>query len=463
MEAKFVPNIKSAYLHSMALVKNNAPLSTNINTEGCTPAPQLSFKAGGVILNVPSNFIQNPLDKKIYNILMQVSTPEEQKYLDNLLKAGRLTSTKSNDKSSTLQNLYKILYEPRIKGLNQRKIYNETLKTLNNPFKINQRFGDIPDYLTGTLIANHWFNSLTTPYSDPTSPTKKFKAIDIPHNMKVNYSGTCVAASMEFNLAYKKPAEYTRFVAGLTSQDMCVKSKLKIDNISESKEEAKQAMKGYGLDYKMLDNDTVEVRIRPDRNAIERARAQSFFHKATTRSALDVLMQSTFMQLGSANTYNTLNDKREEESVVDGKGLTEAEKNFAETIVDSESRKTSVTYQEVDDDAKLTGFNYDYNSTLNHLLKSLKKETNIIIGITEIDRNRSIIGGHEITVIGSKQDKNGNITFICNDTDDDYDGPIEISARELIPKIHHAGIPYDVIANEQPKLNPDLVKKYFGI
>ncbi len=463
MEAKFIPNIKPAYLHSMALAKGNIPLSVNSNTESRTPAGQLSFKAGGMMLNAPGNFIQNPLDKKVYTMLMQVSSPEEQKHLDNLLKTGRLTSTKSNDSSSTLQNLYKILSEPRIRGLDSRKIYNETLKILNNPFKINQKFGDIPKYLTGTLIANHWFNSLTIPYNSDNSPMKTFKAIDIPKNMKVDCSGTCVAASMEFNLADKKPAEYARYVAGLTSQDMCVKSKLKIDNISESRDEAKQAMKDYGLEYKMFDNDTVEVCIKPDRNAIVRARVQNSFHKPTTRSALDVLMQSTFMQLGSANTYNALNDKREEESVADGKGLTESEKNFAETIVDSESRKTSITYQDVDDDAKLTGFNFDYNTTLNHLLKSLKRDTNIIIGITEIDNDRSIIGGHEITVIGAKQDKNGNIIFVCNDTDDDYDGPIEMPAKELIPKIHHAGIPFDVIGNEQPKPNPDLIKKYFDI
>ncbi len=463
MEAKFTQNVKSAYQPNIALAKNNASQSMNSDSQVRTPTQQLSFKAGGLILNAPGNFIQNPMDKEIFNRLMQVSTPEEQKYLDDLLKTGRLTSTKSNDKSSTLQNLYKILSEPRVRGLDQRKIYNQTLKTLNNPFKINQKFGDIPKFLTGTLLANYWFSSLTKPYNDPITHTKKIKAVDIPKNMKVDCSGTCVAASMEFNLADKRPAEYARFVAGLTSQDMCVKSKLKMENISESPEEAKQAMTDYGLDYKMVDNDTVEVSIRPDRNAIVRARVQSSFHGPTTRSELDVLMQSTFMQLGSFNTYNSLNDKREEESVADGKGLTEAEKNFAETIVDSESKKTSVNYQEVDDSAKLTGFNFDYNTTLNHLLNSLKKETNVIIGITEIDKDRTIIGGHEITVIGSKQDKNGNITFVCNDTDDDYDGPIEIAAQELIPKIHHAGIPYDVIGDTQPQTNPDLVKKYFNI
>ena len=74
--------------------------------------------------------------------------------------------------------------------------------------------------------------------------------------------------------------------------------------------------------------------------------------------------------------------------------------------------------------------------------------------VTEwIDEYKKVLGGHEITVIGSKRDAKGNLNFICNDTDDNYSGPVVISSKDLIPKIHHAGIPAKLV--DIPKL-PDI-------
>ena len=64
------------------------------------------------------------------------------------------------------------------------------------------------------------------------------------------------------------------------------------------------------------------------------------------------------------------------------------------------------------------------------------------------DENKKIIGAHEITVIGSRTDKNGNLFFKCNDTDDDISEPIEYPATYIIPKIHHAGIPEDIASRD---------------
>jgi len=93
---------------------------------------------------------------------------------------------------------------------------------------------------------------------------------------------------------------------------------------------------------------------------------------------------------------------------------------------------------------KLVGYTTDYDTVKSQILETLGRDKNIIIGYTITDDNKKIIGAHEITIIGSKTDKEGNLSFICNDTDDDVSAPIEYPATYIIPKIHHAGIPEDI-------------------
>ena len=267
--------------------------------------------------------------------------------------------------------------------------------------------------------------------------------------MNVEASGTCVAASMEFNLADKKPAEFARYVAGLTSPDMSIKTRVSLDSINPDAAVAINALNEFGVEYRPIDQNNVEVTLRPDKNAIIRADIQEDYRQPASRSPIDALIQSTVMQLGSANGYNSLSDKRKGEHVPDNKGLVEFEKNFAETIIDNSGRKTSITYQIVEPDQAgnnyLKGYNFDFTATQKHLLDSLNAGTNVVIGIVQTDNTNKIIGGHEITLIGKQFDRNGELQFIYNDTDDDKEEPIIISAKELIPKIHHAGIPANVL------------------
>ena len=167
-------------------------------------------------------------------------------------------------------------------------------------------------------------------------------------------------------------------------------------------------------------------------------------HKdAYERSPIDVLMQSAFMNIGSQQTYNTLNDKRAGKFSNDDRGLIDFEKTFLESVVEDKNI-TSVTYQKVDDNQKVIGYEADYDTVKNQLLETLNSGKNIIIGYTMTDEEGYIKGGHEITIIGSKTDRNGELSFICNDTDDDNPKAIEYPASYLIPKIHHAGIPTDI-------------------
>lgn len=400
-------------------------------------------------------------EQKMYKEIKKILSTKSKEQLNVLLSTGRLLNRNSNDKSSTLENLYKIATTPRIVNLDMAKILETTIATIANPFIINQNFGEIPDFMVEDVLNEEKRQELIKGIELNSTPRKNSTIAKTKEDLRVDASGSCVAASIEFNLADKKPAEYARYVEGLTSPAMAVKTTIKYSNIATNFVDAINFLNQFKVKYQPKNWEEVEITLHPDRSAIIRARVQNSYYKKGSRSTIDTLMQSTFMQLGSENTYNSITDKRYGEFNSNEKGLTEFEKNFTESIVDSESGKTSVTYQIVDDDAKLTGFFVDYETIKNQIMEALNTGTNIIIGITEVDDTQKIIGGHEITIIGSRTDVKGDLYFICNDTDDDYVGAIEIKAKDLIPKIHHAGIPNKILKiEEQEEIGYQLLREY---
>ena len=109
-----------------------------------------------------------------------------------------------------------------------------------------------------------------------------------------------------------------------------------------------------------------------------------------------------------------------------------------------DKNKISVTYQKIDENAKLVGYETDFNTMKKQIVDSLNMGDNVIIGYTQTDNTNTIVNGHEITIIGARTDKNGKMTFICHDTDDGRSKPVEYSEDFLLPKIHHAGLPQKV-------------------
>ena len=45
-------------------------------------------------------------------------------------------------------------------------------------------------------------------------------------------------------------------------------------------------------------------------------------------------------------------------------------------------------------------------------------------------------------------DKNGKMSLICNDTDDGVSKPVVYSEDYLLPKIHHATFPQEIVKND---------------
>ncbi len=373
--------------------------------------------------------VKTTADSKLqFDIIKSKVDKKTAKQLDSLQQRGILQNNTSNDGSTVLENLYKIISEPRIQGLDEKLILSETIKALDNPCSITQKFGDIPDNVADEIT--------------------KETGEKIPEFAKKVISSSCVAASMEFNLADRCPAEFARFAAGLTGQNYSVDKNIKISDFSENFTEGIWKLREFNTTNELGKNwDEVTLRLQPDRNAIVRARVQTSYKDPGERSCIDVLMQSAILNFASQNSYNSITDERTGKFNPDKTGLTDFEKNFAEQVI-FETPKYSVVYQNLDENGVLKGYNCTQEETKQHILKSLELGQNVIIGYTHLSTDNHVDGGHEITIVGYETDKNGKGSFICNDTDDGIDEVIKISEEKLLPLIHHAGI-------SKEALNPD--------
>lgn len=380
-------------------------------------------------------------EKSKYNQLVKISDKQTRKNLDSLLKKGILLNADSNDKTSVLDSLYKIATTPRANGLNAGILVSETVATLNDPYKITQEFGDIPKEFENDVISAYKSTNAKAP-----SFTAQNKA-NVPAETNVEHSGTCVAASEEFNLAQKMPAEFARFAEGLSSPNMQVQKNIKLANLADNTLDSVWLLNAFEIPYEMKDFNNAKLTFAPDKNAIIRAKIQTVDKDPHERSCIDVLMQSTLMQVGSQQSYDSLTDKRQGKFNQNDKGLIEFEKTFTESVLEDKN-KISVTYQTVDENAKLVGYETDMTTMKRQLIETLDKGENVIIGYTQVDDNNIIINGHEITIVGYKKNNDGKLTFICNDTDDGMSKPIEYSEDYLLPKIHHAALPHDIVQND---------------
>ncbi|MEW5820181.1 MAG: hypothetical protein AB1782_08315 [Cyanobacteriota bacterium] len=441
-----------------AIVTKNSQLNSDVKFTGLG-----SFITSPVMSMSVLPKLQDQALKQAYIEVNKFADAQGKADLKFLLDNGKLLSNDADDGSSTLLNLARIVREPRANGLDSKIILNSTLRALANPYSITQNFGKLSPEVSNMIMNDPNYSKVAGAVGLDTNQNanvaftaqKKSQQVqqnqsNLPAAYNVEASGTCVAASMEFNLADKRPAEFARYAADLTSPKMAVEEVFNFSDIDPDPLSAMYWLDQFNVEYDADNFTTGKVILRPDQAAIYRAISQSKSRSEGSRSPLDVLMQSTFMQLGSAKSYNSLTDIRTGGFNQSDRGLTEFEKSMAEAIVDDKGGKSSVTYQVVDDNAFLVGYNKNYQDTLMDIINSLKSGFNVIVGITETDANAQITGGHEITIVGSKLGQDGKLYFICNDTDDDIARPIELSANELIPKIHHAGIP-NVVINKNPQ------------
>lgn len=432
----------SNYVFNTAKVKNIQAQNVDVCTVPMTRpssanlmAYHPSFTSNKAISNIPS-------PKKQFAIVKSKLDKNSQAILNRLDENGVLADNNSNDGSTVLENLYRIATEPRIVGLSDKQILSEVIKALDNPSSITQKFGDIPNAVADTI--------------------SKETGSEFPQEAKNVISSSCVVASMEFNLASKTPAEFVRFAQGLSGKDYAVERNIKMSAISDGTMSQLWYLREFNTENTLSKNwEDVSIKLKPDRNAIVRARVQSSYKDPNERSCVDVLIQSALLNLGSQHTYDALTDERTGKFNADKSGLTDFEKNFVEEVVFGKP-KISVVYQSLDENGILTGYNCELSEMKQHILRSLELGENVIIGYTHLDENKRVNGGHEITITGYRQDAQNNGYFICNDTDDNQDSLIEISEEKLLPLIHHAGISKAALNKDDVVVEPwrEIVEEF---
>ena len=72
-------------------------------------------------------------EKAKYNELVGMVDKSTRKQLNIMLKNGTLLNADSNDKSTTLDNLYKIAKNKRAQGLDSATILKNTIDTISDP------------------------------------------------------------------------------------------------------------------------------------------------------------------------------------------------------------------------------------------------------------------------------------------------------------------------------------------
>ncbi len=440
--------VKQADINESAPVQERSSSAKHVSVPQFGGFSHVSF---GNVQNINLNTtLRTPDEQKKFAEISNALEPKTRAKLNVLLKNGRLLSTDSNDKSTTLDNLYNIIKNKRMQGLDEKTLLKDVITAIENPFTITQKFGDIPAPVEKELLDNSAAYGLSggTNYLDLHKQGAKEPAsrADMKSLLDV-VSSSCVAASIQFNLAHKNPAEYARIAEGLSSEKMSVEKKIKVSDVAPSAVDAMWLLDAFHVPRKQLDWDNVIVDMAPDRNAIIRARIQSSYRDKGERSPMDVLMQSTFMNIGSQQTYNTITDIRTGAFNADNRGLTDIEKNLAEVIAEGRN-KISVTYQVLDEEGRLVGYECPQENTLKHISDALKIGENVVVGYTHTDSTNKVVNGHEITIIGLETGKNGKQVFVCNDTDDMKDEPVRYDVDYLLPKIHHAGLPREVLKDD---------------
>lgn len=340
--------------------------------------------------------------------------------LEHLRRTGILNSQKSNDKSSTFDNLYKIYKNERATGLNNIEILTQTVDYLCNPYLISQKSDNsITNYLEA------FFSPKTPLYGK-------------------DNSSTCTAACIEFDLASKEPAEFTRFVEGLTSPELKVEKIINLDNLADKTLDAIWLLNTFDIEHEEKGFNKAKVTLRPDDMVLLKIRLNNKIpHTIKQRNNVDTILQSTFMHVGSQQGYNSLTDKREGKFNVTERGLIEFEKTFVESIVRNKNI-ISVNYQKINEKGQIIGYETDFNTIKQQLLDGLSLKENIILGLT----NRTPSGklkGHEIVLTGARINLNGKTDFLCYNSDINKQSAIVYTEEYLLPRIHHAGLPKEVV------------------
>lgn len=361
----------------------------------------------------------NEVEKQQYNELLNALPSQNKKELENLQKNEILLNKKSNNNSSTLDNLYKIYKNERAQGLNNGEILRETISTLNNPYRISQKVDNSNKNYLDILLNK-------TP------------------NVIPEKTSTCTASCIEFDLASQEPAEFSRFVEELTSPKLSVEKVIDVEKLADKTLDAIWLLNTFETPREEISFSKMKMILKPDDKILEKIALDKSSNTFAHRNCIDTILQSTFMNVGSQQSYNSITDTRGGKFNVTEKGLIEFEKTYTESLVRNKNI-ISVTYQRIDENGRIVGYETDFETIKEQLLDALSRKENVILGLTNQMPDGSL-KGHEVVLTGARTNVDGKTDFFCYNSDSDKLTQVVYSQDYLLPKIHHAGLPKEVVA-----------------
>jgi hypothetical protein len=384
----------------------------------------------------------------MYDQVYKALNPFNRAQLKTLLSLGVLQNTKSEGAHSALFQLYAMLTTRRAQGYEAKALVNETVDILNRPYAITQKFAPLSeDAIQKILLARNYPESNR---AGVLPPSKLLTRTDL----NVEESGTCVASSVMYYMADREPAELARHLNELTSPLNAFFKRVRFDAISpENPSQALNMLQENKIPYQISGPGEATIKVNlPPAGALRAKDGQHAPMDHRYRNAIETAYQSAMTFL-VCNGYDPAIDK--EDAGLDEenrKGLTEQQKSLLESIVQGNGGVQSVTYQAVDNkmnpapgeenNSYLFGYQRPFEQTTNDILQSLKMKEPVIVGTTDTDETGAIVTGHEITITGAYNDASDHqLKFVVADSDDNKPDLVVKSARELIPTIHHAGLP----------------------
>ncbi|MDX2085788.1 MAG: hypothetical protein SFZ03_10430 [Candidatus Melainabacteria bacterium] len=157
-----------------------------------------------------------------------------------------------------------------------------------------------------------------------------------------------------------------------------------------------------------------------------------------------------------------------ESLLFENEGLTEMEKTLMERINVDGYSMASVNLQFVANKANpapdeitntyLFGYWRSFENTTKDILDALSMGRSVIIGITAA--HPDVAGwippgwGHELRIVNAFVDpKDAELKLVMFDSDDENPNLVVRTAREIIPRVHHMGLPYEVASRVQQDID----------
>ncbi len=446
------------------LAKSTAP---PLNFTFWERTKQTLFKAGQT-KNIKKAMAQHPLDPgltmqqqvMIYGKLSEALTGDAQDSLKSLLKNGRLLDTSAEDGHTTLYHLYSMLTTPRAGELENVKLVSEMVDILDKPFEITQTFARLSEKAAKQILRMRNNPATITEYQSEVArlPDELKQAPLAWSDIDVTHSANCVGSSVMYYMAQKNPSELTRHINELTSPRQAFYETVELSDVSPRyPQNAIKKLKENNIDFTFIGPQTVKVKVELPQSALVRAANASGKepHK-NTRSGVEAAYHSALTNMATKEHYDPATDYRWDDNGQLSVGITEYEKTLMESIIKDNGGVVSVTYQVATGKADpqpgedglpfLYGYTRTFEQTTRDIVNALKKGEPVIIGFTEtLDSGLIPAGnGHEVTIVGAKVDEEGELIFRVMDTDDNIPTYVLRHAREIIPKIHHAGMPADI-------------------